>query len=306
VTAEPTDGARSTRIASLDWDYSACTLEAVPVCNLCGGRDAVEVSRRDRYGFPARCEVCSSCGLARLSPRLTSSGYAEFYRSVYRPLVSAYHGRRIDADTVRDEQKRYAAELVDFLRETLPDPPKSTLDVGGSTGVVAAAICDAFGSRATVADPAPDELAHAAAAGMETVAGFAEDLDLGDRTFDLVLLCQTIDHLLDVNSTLRLVRRWVGSGGHAFVDVLDVDFVMARCGGIEGAAKIDHPFMLTRDTALAFFRKAGLRPRAERLADDGHIGFVLDPVEAAEPDWEALRIAGNAFLQRLWQIRAVA
>lgn len=294
------------RIAALGWDYAACELEPVAACNLCGETRTVEVSRRDRYGFPARCQVCSRCGLAWLSPRLTSAGYTEFYRSVYRPLVSAYHGRRIDATTVRDDQKKYAAELVEYLRTTLPHLPETVLDVGGSTGVVAAAVGDAFGSRATVVDPAPDELAQAAAAGMETFAGFAEELDLGDRTFDLVLLCQTIDHLLDVDGTLRSLRRRAGSDGYVFLDVLDVDFVMARRGGIEEAVKIDHPFMLTRDTALGFLRKAGLRPRAERRSDDGHIGFILDPVDPIEPDWEALRATRDIFLQRLWRIRALA
>jgi SAM-dependent methyltransferase len=304
--AEPTDGTRATRIAALEWDYAACPLEEVPLCNLCGGAQAVEVSRSDRYGFPARSELCSGCGLVRLSPRLTREGYATFYRSVYRPLVSAYHGRLIDANTVRDDQQAYAAELVEYLRETLPQGPGTTLDIGGSTGVVAAAMGVAFGARATVADPAPDELAHAAAAGMETIEGFAEDLDLGDRTFDLVLLCQTIDHLLDVSATLHSLRRWVGRGGQAFIDVLDADLAIARAGGIEGAAKIDHPFMLTRETALAFFCKTGLRPRAERLTDDGHIGFVLDPVDPAEPDWGALRATGDAFRQRIDQMRDVA
>ena len=53
-------------------------------------------------------------------------------------------------------------------------------------------------------DPAPDELEVAAAAGMETIAGFAEDFDPGERRWDLVLLCQTIDHLLDVRGDARV------------------------------------------------------------------------------------------------------
>ncbi len=80
------------------------------------------------------------------------------------------------------------------------------MDVGGSTGIVAAGMRDAFGSELTVLDPAPDELEVAAAAGMETIAGFAEDYEPGDRRWDLVLLCQTIDHLLDVRATLESMR----------------------------------------------------------------------------------------------------
>ena len=57
---------------------------------------------------------------------------------------------------------------------------------------------------------------------------------------------------------------------------------MARSvGSIEGAVKIDHPYYLTRTTALAYFELAGLAPVAERLSADGHWGFLLAPGEAA-------------------------
>lgn len=304
MSSKARDVARTREIEALEWEYSERVVEPVPACNLCGGTRLVEVSRLDRYGYAAPCQTCVRCGLAWLSPRLTAAEYAAFYATAYRPLVSAYHGRRINAETVQEEQRVYAAELVRFLEASLPAEPDALLDVGGSTGVVAGALRDAFGSDATVLDPAPDELAHAAEAGMETIAGFAEDVDLGDGTYDLILLCQTIDHLLDIGATLRSIRRWVAPKGRVFVDVLDVEFMMLRRGSIEAAVKIDHPFSLTRATALAYFEQTGLRPTAERLSDDGHLGFLLEPVEPVEPDWPALQVAAEAFLQRVLRLRA--
>ena len=295
---------REERIAALGWDYAARELEPVVACNLCGTERHVEVSRSDRYGYPQRFVTCARCGLGFLSPRLTAGEYAAFYGDVYRPLVSAYHGRRIDAETVQDEQREYAAELVGVPAGALPAEPATLLDVGGSTGIVAEAVRDAFGTRATVLDPAPDELAVAAELGMETIAGFAEDADYGGRTFELVLLCQTIDHLLDVRATLAAIRRVLAPEGRAFVDVLDVGFMAVRRGSIEGAVKVDHPYYLTRATALAFFRQAGLEPTAERMSHDGHRGFVLAPVDPAEPDWDSLTTAAGAFLAEVWRLRA--
>ena len=99
-----------------------------------------ELAKRDRYGYPASLWICRRCGLGFLSPRLTAAEYGAFYADVYRPLVSAFHGRRIDAETVQDDQRAYAAELVEFLRVNLPAAPASVLDVGGSTGIVAGAV----------------------------------------------------------------------------------------------------------------------------------------------------------------------
>ena len=270
---------RAERIAAVGYDYAAHETEPVTTCNLCGSADLVELSRRDRYGYSASLRMCRRCGLGLLSPRLTAAEYGAFYEDVYRPLVSAFHGRRIDAETVQDDQRAYAAELVELLRETLDSPARSVMDVGGSTGLVGGAIKDAFGSEVTVLDPAPAELAVAAAAGMETIAGFAEDFDPAERRWDLVLLCQTIDHLLDVRGTLESMRRMTAADGHAFVDVLDLLIAARKQGTIEGAAKIDHPYYLTHDTAVAFFRRTGFEPVAERLSADGHWGFVLAPGE---------------------------
>ena len=293
---------RAERIASVGYDYAEHEVEPVSACNLCGSTDHVEVARRDRYGYPATFFMCRSCGLGFLSPRLTAAEYGAFYERVYRPLVGAYHGRRIDAETVQVEQRGYAAELVEFLQKTLPRPPSSVLDVGGSTGVVAAAVRDAFGARGTVLDPAPDELAVAAAAGLETVAGFAEDFDPGGRRWELVLLCQTIDHLLDARGTLESMRRITAEGGHAFVDVLDLMLAARREGSVESVVKIDHPYYLTRDTARALFARAGFEPVAERLSGDGHWGFVLAPAAARDPDWMELGESAAAAIAQLQEL----
>ena len=290
---------RAARIASVGYDYEGREHEPVEACNLCGSSEHVELARRDRYGYPASLRLCTRCGLGYLSPRLTPVEYGAFYESVYRPLVSAYHGRRIDAETVQAEQRDYGAELVGFLRETLPASPASVLDVGGSTGVVAAAVRDAFGAAATVLDPAPDELAVAAAAGMETIAGFAEELDPVGRTWELVLLCQTIDHLLDVRGTLAGLRRVTADAGHAFVDVLDLMIAARKQGSVEGAAKIDHPYYLTRETARAFFLLAGFEPVAERLSADGHWGFALAPAAPRDPDWDELHAGAERSIAEL-------
>ncbi|MDQ3091794.1 MAG: hypothetical protein M3R46_09080, partial [Actinomycetota bacterium] len=159
---------RAERISALAYEPAAEPCETVTACNLCGATRLVELARRDRYGYASVLVACARCGLAFLSQRPTADAYARFYERTYRPLVSAYHGRRIDAETVQLEQRDYADALAAFLAPLLPYPPRSILDVGGSTGIVAGVIGARLDARATVLDPAPDELALADAAGMET------------------------------------------------------------------------------------------------------------------------------------------
>ena len=92
---------------------------------------------------------------------------------------------------------------------------RTLLDIGGSTGVVAHAFARRFDLRATVVDPAPLETAEAQALGLETIEGLIERIDLGDRRFDVIMLCQTVDHLLDVTGTLSRVRELLTAAGIA-------------------------------------------------------------------------------------------
>jgi SAM-dependent methyltransferase len=273
---------RSERIATVGYDYAAEPKEAVTACNLCGATRFVVLAHRDRYRFPAEAHACERCGLVFLNPRLTAAAYGRFYETVYRPLVSAFHGRLIDARTIQVEQRAYAAERVAFLRPFLSRDMRTLLDIGGSTGVVAAHLAQEFGLTATVIDPAPLEIAEARRLGLETITGLVEQHDFGDRTFDIVIVCQTVDHLLDVAGTLARVRRLLAPGGLLFVDVADFRAAYLRNWSVEDAVKIDHPYYLTEPTMTTYLRRAGFEVlRSDYEADHLHVGYVCRP---ASPD----------------------
>lgn len=281
MTSSP-DGSRAERIAALGYDYAAQPRQARSACNLCGGARFVTVSHRDRYGYPARADGCLRCGLVFLNPVMTAEAYADFYGRIYRPLVSAYHGRRIDAETIQDEQREYAAARAELLAPHLAGRgAKTLLDVGGSTGVVAHHLKERFDLDATVIDPAPLEIDVARRLGLRTLTGFVEECDPEERRYDLITLCQTVDHLLDVSLSLAKIRALLGEGGLFFVDVVDLRAAYRRNGSVEEAIKIDHPFYLTESTAGAFLRRSGFEVLAvDYAADHLHVGYVCAPAEA--------------------------
>ena len=276
-------GDRASRIASIEYDYAAQPKERVGVCNLCGSDAHVGLAHRDRYGFEAETVACLRCGLVFLDPRLAADAYSRFYELVYRSLVSAYHGRRIDAETVEDEQATYAETLVGLLDPHLAGrrAPR-LLDVGGSTGVVSQAVCRTFGGTAMVIDPAPAEIARARARGLDAVVGTMESYAYEGVPFSLVLMCQTIDHLLDVSAVLAKVRALVAEDGLLFVDIVDFRAAYLRAWSVEEATKIDHPYCLTEDTAETYLARAGFRvARREYAADHLHVAYVCRPAEPA-------------------------
>jgi hypothetical protein len=280
-------GDRRQRIEALQYDYEAQPRARIERCNLCGGDAFVTLTRRDRYGYPAQATSCVRCGLTCLNPCMTAGAYGRFYDGVYRPLVSAFHGRLIDARTIQGEQRDYAVDRAAVVQPFWAGAGLTTLlDIGGSTGVVSAHFATEFGLRATVIDPAPLEVEQARALGLETITGLVEAHDFGSRRFDVVLICQTIDHLLDVSGTLGRVRELLTDRGWLFVDIVDFRAAYLRQWSVEDATKIDHPYYLTHETAQAYLRRAGFRiVHTDYAADHLHVSYVCRP---AEPDAAAL------------------
>jgi len=279
-----TDDRRS-RIEALGFDYGREPKTRVDVCNLCGGRSFVTLAHRDRYHYAATADGCRHCGLVFLNPVMTAEAYGRFYERTYRPLVSAFHGRLIDATTIQDEQREYAAERIEFLERWLAEADRGTLlDIGGSTGVVAHALAQHFGLRATVIDPAPLEAAQAQRLGLETIRALVEHVDLGGRRFDVVVLCQTVDHLLDVAGTLSRVRALLHADGRLFVDIVDFRAAYLRNWSVEDAIKVDHPYYLTESTIAAFLARSGFEILGtDYAADHLHVGYVCRP-SSPQPD----------------------
>ena len=283
---------RRERIAGLSYDYAAQPRELLMACNLCGANMLVTITHRDRYGFPAQASACSRCGLVFLNPRMTAAAYGRFYDGVYRPLVSAFHGRLIDARTIQAEQGVYAADRAEFIRPFIDRSGLTTmLDIGGSTGVVARHFSEMFGLTGTLIDPAPHEVQEARALGLETITGLVEEHDFGGRRFDVVLICQTVDHLLDVAGTLKRVRELLTPNGYLFIDIVDFRAAYLRNWSVEDATKIDHPYYLTQETMTAYLRRAGFESmRASYAADHLHVSYLCRPTQ---PTPQALPDAGG-------------
>ncbi|MBM3778560.1 MAG: class I SAM-dependent methyltransferase [Acidimicrobiia bacterium] len=294
---------RATRIAALPFDPATEPVRTVTRCNLCGGSRFVVIAHRDRYGYRVEAHACDACGLVFLNPVMTAEAYGRFYRDTYRPLVSAFHGRLIDATTIQGEQREYAAERAALLAPWLAGSGLRTLlDIGGSTGIVAHHLAERFGLDAAVLDPAPLEVDEARKLGLETIAGLVEEYDPGDRRFDVVALFQTVDHLLDVGGTLARVRALINPNGIFFVDIVDFRAAYLRNRSVEAAIKVDHPYYLTEDTMTAYLQQAGFEVlRTDFAADHLHVSYVCRP-DGPKP---GVRAQPGSVRELLREIRAV-
>ena len=257
-------------LADEGFDYGLLATEVAAECNLCDRTFADFIGCYDRNAIQIGVRACWHCGLLQLSPRMTAEGYADFYgRGIYRRLAHALTGSMHTPERLAGFQRRYADRLVDTFGSHLAHHRGGTLlDIGGSVGIIAKTIGDTFGLRATVLDPSADELA-AVPPGVRAEQGLIETWDADGRTFDVILMLQTVDHLLDIAGAFDRVRKLLAPGGVFLVDVVDYLAVAEKHGSIQSALKIDHVFYLTKDTAMAYLVRAGLSPLVAGGFSDG-------------------------------------
>jgi len=256
------------------FNYDARAKENLLLCPLCGQQVSPNsFSQEDRYGYRLSLSRCSDCSLLFLNPRLTATEYTNFYAGPYRALLSAFYGRPFTAETIKPDQLRYAKEVAAILSSHLHrNSHGRLLDIGGSTGIVASHLCAEFYLTGLVVDPCVEELENAAALGMAVVQSSAEKWAApSDATFDLITICQTVDHFLDPLAVLKKARSCIRAGGLLYMDIVDAD-------AASSALKLDHPFYFTEATATKLLWKAGFAVLEPYRHIDGlHIGFLAVP-----------------------------
>ena len=246
-------------------------------CNLCGSNSFILLSRNDRYGFRNSAYGCRRCGLVFLNPVMTKQAYTDFYRDTYRPLVSAFHGKEISEKTLHNEQKVYGSALASLMQPYVQiDSHHNLLDIGGSIGLVAEELCTKFTLNGFVLDPAPRELEQAKSRGLQTLLGTLDDIDIeSSNKFDIILLCQTIDHCVDISRDLSRIRELLNDGGIFYVDIIDLKYIYLRENSFIEAIKPDHPYYLTELTIEAYLKKVGFRILLTEYAEH-RVGYICE------------------------------
>jgi len=283
---------------------SDLTWETVTSCNLCSSRRSITISLADRYGLPAHTVLCMDCGLLYLADCLTVKSYSEFYsRGFYRSICSQFNNVRHSIDQIQADQRNYARTLSSVVARYMPGRGTGRLlDVGGSTGIVTSEFVKKFSMSGTVLDPAEEEVAAARALGLHAVVGSVEDYQT-DETYDLILLCRSVEHLMDLSGALARIRKLLKPGGLFYCDIADFMELCQQVGPPETVTKIDHRYWLTKETAVNIFHMLGFEPVSMDIMQGfGYAGYLLRTCEPAmRIDFPAERVL--QFIEQIHRIQ---
>jgi SAM-dependent methyltransferase len=191
-------------------------METVP-CAVCAGNSFQRLSGKERYGLCLSTVICRDCGLVQMNPRLSEDSYAEYYQTEFRRL--ALGAERPSWEYSLDEYF-HGQQIYQCLKKFLKKRPEEllALEIGCGAAGILAYFRDA-GLQAVGLDVDEKHIDY----GRKT---YNLDLRVGnlsqcrlEKRPDLVIMSHVLEHLLDPNKDLSIVRSLIHPEGLIYIEV---------------------------------------------------------------------------------------
>jgi hypothetical protein len=181
-------------------------------CEICGSRSHTVIREVISIGKGAFGKLpvvaCDTCGFLFQNPRFNKQFYDDYYARHYRDVI--FGNTEPSPEFVQDQINR-GELLYQSINSYLPEAG-ALLDVGSSVGGMMQAFMK-NGWNALGTDPdlgfvnyGKDKL------GLPVIAVGAEEMELDDEAYDLIIIMGSLEHVYDPNLTLKLCRKAAKSG----------------------------------------------------------------------------------------------
>lgn len=203
---------------------------------------------------------CGQCGLEFVSPRLT---FEQLSLTVYS---DNYLPKRDDATWRTPEAEHTFREQLATL-ERLVGGPKTILDIGCGNGAFLD-LARESGWQIAGVDIKLSNDAHELDCPLWE--GRLEEIDLGEKRFDVVRLNHVLEHTQDPLAELKICRGLLAPGGILFISVPNIAGLSPRLKSLQSRlhlkshrwrhyAAMHHLFFFSPETLTAMLGRAGFR-----------------------------------------------
>ena len=170
-------------------------------------------------GFPETTSFiaeCTNCGLLYMDTEATQSDFLDYYK--YDAIAPKYYDMFGKKDT--EDYYNHLCRLIEpYLRRE-----SRILDMAGSWGEFDAYL-NAKGYQEVIdLDPALKCIDYAKDHMVKTIVTDSTNMsDIKDKSFDMVILNHSLEHIVDVENTMLNIERVLKDEGTLFIEVPDVE-----------------------------------------------------------------------------------
>ncbi len=194
-------------------------------CPICGGAEKKKIYRlcdnmkimgSNFPDTPAYIAKCNTCGLLYMESDATQQDFLEYY--MHGAVAPKYYDMFGNEDV--DE---YYDHLYDLISPYISEDSK-ILDIAGAWGEFAAYMMGLGYKDITDLDPSERCLENAKELGVKTIKTDSTAMDaLEDASYDLIILNHSLEHILDVKSTMENIIRILKDDGYLFIEIPDAE-----------------------------------------------------------------------------------
>jgi SAM-dependent methyltransferase len=223
-------------------------------CAICGARDTRSVYAK----LGCTIEQCRRCGLVYANPRAPQewifARYSrEYFWGEYLPAIGAPEGK-VDERYI---DRRYGPMLA-FIRQQALEG-RRLLEVGTGAGLFLKA-AERSGWEVAGLELSPEGAAFARdRLGLNVRQERAEEMSFPDRSFDVAVMFDVIEHLLDPRAVVEATRRALRPGGTLIVGTPNLSALTHAALGVDWAvlSPLEHLYYFTEGTLTALLRSCG-------------------------------------------------
>lgn len=175
------------------------------VCPVCSNKEMEVIGEKDRYGLFFKTNICTNCGMVCTNPRMNQAAYNDFYNTEYRKL---YVGEEKATGSFFDKQVKKGANIYNFLDEkNLLKEELFVLEVGTGAGGIIQYFKDK-GHRVKGLDLGAEYVEYGKNThGLDLEVATLANLSLDEKP-DVIIYSHILEHILDVNEEIELIRKW--------------------------------------------------------------------------------------------------
>jgi 2-polyprenyl-3-methyl-5-hydroxy-6-metoxy-1,4-benzoquinol methylase len=233
-------------------------------CVICGDSNHVTLSNKGRWGLKITTVSCSSCGLVFTNPQLDAEENKAFYEVLHKIL---YHGSDAPLDEYVETQSLKAKKIHKNLKSRIGDQTdKSILEIGCSAGGMLDYFRRQGFQKVYGLEPSVSHVKYAQEAlGLNVEQGFIENFEPGMQ-FDIVILRDVLEHVLDPNLALQKIHEIVHDDTIIYIDTNNV------WNPLKTLEKYDYHFHYAHPYTFSAISLSNLMEKNDfdcEIADDG-------------------------------------
>ncbi len=180
---------------------------------LCNNMKIMGNNFPETASFIAKCE---NCGLLYMETEAAQEDFLDYYR--HGAVAPKYY------DMFGKEATEVYYEHICGLIEPYIDKYSSILDVAGAWGEFESFLKARGYKNVIDLDPASKCVSYANEHGIKTMQDDSTDMSgIADKSMDMVILNHSLEHIIDVESTMQNIGRVLRDTGVLFIEVPDVE-----------------------------------------------------------------------------------